>query len=410
MKGYYDFEGIKNNVPIRDVVAYYTGQHTDGSGAIHCPDPNHNDRNPSATFHDKKNNCRCWSCNTTFNVLEVVKLNKGCDTFYEAAEILCNDFGLKDYVKYKDETPKKRSAITQVLLRKIGLDGHNLSLDEDEKDKDTVYIFNEAEEQARYDIFELIKVNPVSAYEMVISHLKDRIDKLTDSLLLVEEERENFIEKYGVNYIQTMLITTDDYMTFRQKEVDEAKAEYDNKVADEKDAYIKAGNPEKSFKPSCYFKRPKTQYEFIDNARRLIERGIAYLNDTNFIRDNRKELEAMNKSLEKIIAEYNEISPKSKETSLEKHAVDLRFIFSKRNEMDEVENRILAEDLTSPKKNLEEKEKPLPSEATKKEPKGLVFNFGGSLGEDKPKSTEEKPLPDVEPKKEKKGIVFNFNR
>lgn len=92
---------IKQQIGILEAVRMYTGETPNREKKIHCPDPNHSDKNPSCTVDPKKSNttCKCWSCTGkgTFDVFDLAGIAKGLDKFNDIAEEVCKDFGIDPY-------------------------------------------------------------------------------------------------------------------------------------------------------------------------------------------------------------------------------------------------------------------------------------------------------------------------
>lgn len=92
----YNSREINKDIPIEEVMSRYAGSTMQRNKKFHCPNPQHPDKNPSATVNHDRNTCRCWSCATTFTPITVVMQN--CDLpFLQACERLVEDFGLDKY-------------------------------------------------------------------------------------------------------------------------------------------------------------------------------------------------------------------------------------------------------------------------------------------------------------------------
>lgn len=89
----YYTEDIKRDIPIRDVIMKYTDIDVDRKGNISCPSPDHDDKKPSAHIYPDANICKCFSCNSTFDVFSIVMMNTG-QSFSEACKTLLEDFNL----------------------------------------------------------------------------------------------------------------------------------------------------------------------------------------------------------------------------------------------------------------------------------------------------------------------------
>ena len=73
----YNSREINKDIPIEEVMSRYAGSTMQRNKKFHCPNPQHPDKNPSATVNHDRNTCRCWSCATTFTPITVVMQN--CD-------------------------------------------------------------------------------------------------------------------------------------------------------------------------------------------------------------------------------------------------------------------------------------------------------------------------------------------
>ena len=116
----YYAQKIKEDVPIRDVIESYYGTQP-SKGGIHCPNPEHKDKNPSASI--KNNRCKCFACNQSFSPIDIVMMNEHCD-FPTACQILINKYGLNEklYSDKEDEMVKSnRFNFYSNELKNIGL-------------------------------------------------------------------------------------------------------------------------------------------------------------------------------------------------------------------------------------------------------------------------------------------------
>lgn len=83
-------EALREELQITEVLSWY-GYEPSKNRFYKCPDPNHPDKNPSASV--KNNRCHCFSCGRTFDALAVVMENEPC-SFVEALEKAVDTFGL----------------------------------------------------------------------------------------------------------------------------------------------------------------------------------------------------------------------------------------------------------------------------------------------------------------------------
>lgn len=87
---------INKDVPIREVIAKYTGVPvTQSNKNIKCPSVRHNDNNPSA--HIYGNNCKCFACGGNFSPLTLAKEQYPELSFADVCERLLDDFNLDVY-------------------------------------------------------------------------------------------------------------------------------------------------------------------------------------------------------------------------------------------------------------------------------------------------------------------------
>lgn len=87
---------INKDIPIREVIARYTGISVPQSNKnIKCPSVRHNDNKPSA--HIYGNNCKCFGCGMNFSPLTLAKEQYPELSFADVCERLLDDFGLDVY-------------------------------------------------------------------------------------------------------------------------------------------------------------------------------------------------------------------------------------------------------------------------------------------------------------------------
>lgn len=101
---YYDLRQLKQDIPIENVLDSF-GLNYRKNGTFKCVSKEHNDKNPSMSINHKNNTCHCFSCNATFNPLELTMQELGCG-IREAAGYLIEHFQMDRsiYVLEDDET------------------------------------------------------------------------------------------------------------------------------------------------------------------------------------------------------------------------------------------------------------------------------------------------------------------
>ncbi|WP_242326117.1 CHC2 zinc finger domain-containing protein [Bacillus cereus group sp. BfR-BA-01318] len=98
---------IKQQVTVIEVLEDYFGIITKNKGKIKCLNPDHEDRTPSMHIYLNTNNnrhsvCRCFSCGTSYDVINLVMLATG-KPFKEALYEL-----MKTYEVKTEETPQDK--------------------------------------------------------------------------------------------------------------------------------------------------------------------------------------------------------------------------------------------------------------------------------------------------------------
>lgn len=95
---HYDTKALAEAVGIAAAVETYTGEKI-VKNRIHCPSPNHSDKNPSCEVNPAKHPtaCHCYACNESFDVFELAKFAKGDMPFQQLCEAVCADFSLDPY-------------------------------------------------------------------------------------------------------------------------------------------------------------------------------------------------------------------------------------------------------------------------------------------------------------------------
>ena len=91
----FDTQRINEDVPIRAVIAAYTGTTPSERGNIPCPSVIHTDKNPSA--HIYGNRCRCFTCGEAFTPITLAKEHYPDLSFAEVCEQLLKDFRMDIY-------------------------------------------------------------------------------------------------------------------------------------------------------------------------------------------------------------------------------------------------------------------------------------------------------------------------
>lgn len=106
-------QAIQAHVSIFDVMDVLgLWHHGPGTYQIHCPNPRHDDVNPSARVFGGTNSIYCWTCGKTWDVVELVRDTKQI-TFNAACDFLENCFGQFNY----DKDPAWVTKIQQLRTR-----------------------------------------------------------------------------------------------------------------------------------------------------------------------------------------------------------------------------------------------------------------------------------------------------
>ena len=91
-------EAFQNVVSIFDVLDVLGVEHHGvGTYQISCPNPRHEDVNPSARVYANSNTVYCWTCGATWDVVELVKIAKDF-SFQQACDLLELKFGAVEHV------------------------------------------------------------------------------------------------------------------------------------------------------------------------------------------------------------------------------------------------------------------------------------------------------------------------
>lgn len=110
MSGKYYFPLVINHsIPITAVMGDY-GLENSTKKMVHCPDIDHEDKNPSAKIYLNTNGCKCMSCGAFLRPIDIVMQQENA-SFYQACEILVERYGLgkECYEEYPDRTIEERT-------------------------------------------------------------------------------------------------------------------------------------------------------------------------------------------------------------------------------------------------------------------------------------------------------------
>lgn len=134
----YDTSRMNEDIPIRDVIALYTGKTPRGQANISCPSPKHpDDKHPSAHIYDKDNRCKCFACGGNFSPISLAKEYFPELSFPDLCQKLLDDFGMDvysysnkheiDMIKDANERNKFYDffPVTEDELKTIGLNNPN---------------------------------------------------------------------------------------------------------------------------------------------------------------------------------------------------------------------------------------------------------------------------------------------
>ena len=117
-------EAFQNAVSIFDVLDVLGVEHHGvGTYQISCPNPRHEDVNPSARVYANSNTVYCWTCGATWDVVELVKIAKDF-SFQQACDLLELKFGNVEHIadsrwiaKFKE--CKRHGFITNKSMRAL---------------------------------------------------------------------------------------------------------------------------------------------------------------------------------------------------------------------------------------------------------------------------------------------------
>ena len=91
-------EAFQKAISIFDVLDVLRIEHHGiGTYQISCPNPRHEDTNPSARVYANSNTVYCWTCGATWDVVELVKIVKAY-SFQQACDLLELKFGAVEYI------------------------------------------------------------------------------------------------------------------------------------------------------------------------------------------------------------------------------------------------------------------------------------------------------------------------
>lgn len=94
----FDTARMNEDIPIRDVIALYTGKVPRGQANISCPSPKHpDDKHPSAHIYDKDNRCKCFACGGSFSPISLAMEYFPEMKFPDLCQKLIDDFGMDIY-------------------------------------------------------------------------------------------------------------------------------------------------------------------------------------------------------------------------------------------------------------------------------------------------------------------------
>ncbi len=133
---YYDLSRFTQDISIKDVFAEL-GLENSTRKNIPCPSPDHADKRPSAHIYTDRNICRCFSCNRSFDTIDMVKMTLGAD-WREACDFLIERFGCEGFYEDRVYNPgEEQFPLTKDDLIALGLDARSkpipLKVNYDEK-------------------------------------------------------------------------------------------------------------------------------------------------------------------------------------------------------------------------------------------------------------------------------------
>ncbi len=110
-------QALQESVSILDVLdALGISHHGVGTYQISCPNPAHEDINPSARLYGESNTVFCWACGKTWDVVELVRIVKEY-SFGQACDFLETKFGEVAYKSNPRWMDKLRRATHHGFIR-----------------------------------------------------------------------------------------------------------------------------------------------------------------------------------------------------------------------------------------------------------------------------------------------------
>ncbi len=306
-KTYYDFNGLNRNIPVIDVVAHYTGQTVRWGKPFHCPNPNHNDKNPSTVAYKDKNLCKCFSCtegNGTYKNLDIVMAYYGCDA-REGAKHFIEDFHLFGYGETKEEGFKYTLPLSPQEFRAIGLTYKAPKVSALKKEEWASH-YSEAElaELARGMSFEYFyDEDPDTFYGICTAKARSVINQSEAKIALLEGYIDERLESKSDEDIALMMKELKEHRETTARITREQRRQYDKEMAEEKSAW-EARKEEKPWKPSRPFKPELNLRLSPEKFNRLME-AISLDNDTSELMKERENHSSLLKIEAKITADMN---------------------------------------------------------------------------------------------------------
>ncbi len=119
-------EAVKKGARIEEVAADYGEFKLAGSGRLvgRCLSPGHEDRTPSLTLYTEEQRFRCYGCNESGDVLDLVRLAEGCE-LWEAMMVLSTRYGIslperpRSWFDRQERQAPVRDAIEETKLRLV---------------------------------------------------------------------------------------------------------------------------------------------------------------------------------------------------------------------------------------------------------------------------------------------------
>lgn len=104
------FPKIGNRKSARDMLKEYLELYLSEKGInirkpFHCLNPEHEDHNPSMSFDKRRNKVKCFSCNASYDIIDLIQLDYMCSV-KEAFEIGYRRYG----ISYEDDVPATKSS------------------------------------------------------------------------------------------------------------------------------------------------------------------------------------------------------------------------------------------------------------------------------------------------------------